>query len=52
MSYSVKYPYGHDLLHRIEIEDEVDHLRCTHYNNVFSRNTFITIKVLGSKKKV
>lgn len=52
MEFKLKHPYQLDPVNGVEIEDDIVRLRWSKNNKTFSRNTFITIKVKGDRKKV
>ncbi len=51
MNYSIKHPYNLDPVNGVDIEDDVIRLRWSEGNVLFTRNTFVTINVVGGKKK-
>ena len=52
MEFKIKHPYQIDPVNGVEIEDDIVRLRWSKNNKSFSRNTFVTIRVKGNKKKV
>ena len=52
MEFKLKHPYQLDPVNGVEIEDDIVRLRWSKNNNIFSRNTFVTIRVKEGKKKV
>ena len=52
MDFKLKHPYQIDPENGVEIEDDIVRLRWSKNNKSFSRNTFVTIRVKGNKKKV
>lgn len=52
MEFKLKHPYQIDPVNGVEIEDDIVRLRWSKNNKTFSRNTFLTIRVKGNKKKV
>jgi hypothetical protein len=51
MEYSLKHPYNLDPANGVEIKDDVIRLRWSEKSGLFSRNTFVTINIVGSKRK-
>ena len=52
MKFILKHPYQLDSVNGVLIEDDVVRIRWSSENKVFSRNTFVTINVKGSKRKI
>lgn len=52
MEFKLKHPYQLDPVNGVQIEDDVVRIRWSIENKVFSRNTFVTINVKGSKMKI
>jgi hypothetical protein len=52
MEFKLKHPYQLDPINGVEIEDDIVRIRWSKNNKSFSRNTFVTIRVKGDKKKV
>lgn len=52
MEFKIKHPYQIDPVNGVEIEDDIVRLRWSKNNKSFSRNSFVTIRVKGNKKKV
>lgn len=52
MEFKLKHPYQLDPIDGVEIEDDIVRIRWSKNNKSFNRNTFVTIRVKGDKKKV
>lgn len=51
MEYSIKHPYNLDPVNGAEIQNDVIRIRWSERSALFSRNAFVTIKIVGSKRK-
>ena len=52
MNFILKHPYQLDPVNGVHIEDDVVRIRWSSENKFFYRNTFVTINVKGSKRKI
>lgn len=52
MKFKLKHPYQLDPKNGVDIADDVVRMRWSSENPVFSRNTFVTMKIKGGKNKV
>jgi hypothetical protein len=51
MNFILKHPYQVDPINGVEIDDDIARLRWSKENKVFSRTTFVIIKVKGLRRK-